>query len=269
MLENALNLPFRNFNGQIDWLVQPTFYYGDVVRFEQLGYDYQFSAFTKRHHETVPAYTNVLFHQVLDGCSGLPAPIGCDPVLDRPGGILRDANPARVVYKIYPFQFFPEIGLVYDRAYWVSELVVRDASKENSHGMIDVTSGKLAAKLHGDPTRLGPEVRVFQPTTDPYEFHGLRRTPTPGEVENALDVTLENLAGATLDLPRAAIDEADFEVRITGDGPASVTLLGGFSAASPPEVLRDGSSVPAVVPEDGRLVLEGDFSAPTAYRIRD
>ena len=93
---------------------------------EELGYDYQYSGFTKRHHETVTAYTNVLFHQVLDGCAP-PAPDGCDPTLD-PGGIARDPDPARVVYKVYPFHSVPQYGLVHTGAYWVSGLEVRDAS---------------------------------------------------------------------------------------------------------------------------------------------
>ena len=265
MLENALHVPFRNFNGQIDWLVNNAFAQRDIQRFEELGYDYEYSGFTKRHHETVEPFTNVLYHQVLDGCAA-PA-TGCEAHPGPSGGFVRDENPARVVYETHPFHFFPELGLVYDRAYWVSGLEVRDDSGDAAYGGIDVTSFALAAKLHGDPTSLPQELRFYAPTNDPYHFRGLHRSPTPETPANEIRASLRNLAAATLDLDRAAIDTEAFALEIAGDGPTLLALSGDFAASDAITVLRDGEPFHTFAVADGWLVLAASFGEPSRFEI--
>ena len=264
MLENVLDLPFRIFNGQIDYLVNNSFVLGDVLRFEELAYDYQYNAFTRRTHETVPEITNLLYHQVLDGCS--PPFLGCDPNLD-PGRKVREPNPAHVVYKTYPFQFFPDLGLEYRGAYWVSGLEVRDASHDSSFGMIDARSRALAAGCRDAATRLGPEVRFYAPTTDPYLFLGLRRTATPGAASNGLEATLRNLSAATLDLARMAIDDTSFSADVAGDGMAKLTFLGSFSGSDSVTVLRNGAPFTEFSVTDGALVLDTAFGAVSHFEV--
>ncbi|MGH7857812.1 MAG: hypothetical protein ACREQY_10820 [Candidatus Binatia bacterium] len=211
------------------------------------------------------AYTNVLFHQVLDGCAS-PAPEGCDPTLD-PDGIVRDPDPARVVCKVYPFHFVPEYGLVHTGAYWVSGLAVREASTDSSYGMIDAKSRALAWKLRGGQQRIGPEVRFYAPTTDPYHFQGLRRTPSGDDPESSIEVGLVNLRRATLDLERMSIDDTGFQAVVSGDGPAELTLLGGFSTSSPVTILRDGEPFSEFVLAEGRLTLQTTFGEPSTFEV--
>jgi hypothetical protein len=247
-LENVLNVPFRLFNGQLDPIVNNVFVQRDLVRFAELGYDHRYYGFTRRHHETVAAFTNVLYDEVL--------------------GIRRDPDPARVVYRRYPAQEYPEYGLVYDGAYWVSGLEARQVDGEASFARIDATSHAHGAKHHGPGELIPPSPGSFDPTDDPYLTQGHTRAPASREPENGFGFTVENVGAVELDLARMAIDTTAFSFEATGDGETVITLVGAFDPGRPVVVRRDGEVHDAAEAEDGALVIRAALTAvPARFEV--
>ena len=269
VLDNALNVPFRIFAGLADPLSTVTFQEGDVARWEELGYDYQHALFLNRSHEFLTPYVNTLYHQLLSGCASADVP-GCDPALD-PGGHKHDENPARVVYKAVPFHWYGDLTdkLVFDGAYWVSGMQLRDQALADAYGRIDVTSKALADKLRGQTEQVGPEQRHFEPTGDDYLFQGRLWGNEPSATHNSLDLSAENLAAVTLDLARMQLDvAAPILMTATGDGSTSVTLANGsWADGEVVRVLVAGTEVTRAVAQDGTVTLGMNFGDPSEYVI--
>lgn len=246
-LHNFLNLPLRIYNGQLDWLVNNGFVQRDLVRLTELGYDFTYSGFTRRHHEVVPAYTDVLYEEALR--------------------IVRDRTPARVVYRSHPWAESPELGLLYRGAYWVSDMEVRPAHADDGYGHVDAVSHALAGEAKGAPELIPPELRTFEPTGDPYEFRGVRVPRAPGEPRPEAEATLTHLAAVTFDVGGAGLDAArPFAVILRGDGPTEVTLAGRFPGGT--TVTRDGRPFDAVTSTRAGLLLAVDLSAaPSRFEI--
>jgi hypothetical protein len=154
---------------------------------------------------------------------------------------VRDPDPARVVYVTYPRHDFPEYGLVYDGAYWVSDVVVRRAAEGGDSGRVEAQSHALAGKLH-EPVEqiLVPGGGTFAPTGDPYQTIGRRRAPVPREAINAFALRLRNVARVGVDLPRMGIEPGVFTFTAVGDGASELLLRGPFTADQ--RVHVDGSA---------------------------
>lgn len=265
LLENAMNLPFRIYAAAVDPLSTVAFTEGDNARWEELGYDYQAALFLQRSHSMLPEYQNALFHRVLDGCKRSDVADGCERSLD-PRGIVRDPNPARVVYKSVPFMFYPDLGLEFDGAYWVSDMKLRTREDSLSYSRIDVTSYGLAHKLRGEKAKVDPELRTYEPTGDPYKFQARLWGAKPKKHANGLDMTVENLAAATFDLRRARIDTTKrITIVATGDGPSKLTLLGPVKRGTRFAVTRDGKRVGTIEASSGRFVLSVDLDGKHTY----
>lgn len=268
-LDNALNLPFRIFQGAVDNISSSTFAEGDVDRWEELGYDYQYALFLTRGHEVVPAYINALYHQVLHGCTAATSAPGCDKGLGEGRGITRDANPARVVYKSVPFHSYPELGLVFDGAYWVSDMQVRTRTNADSFGRIDATSLALANTLRAQQKQIGRELRTFEPTGDDLTFQARLWGSAPQSAEpGRASVTLENLSAVTLDMTRMGIDvSSPVTIDATGDGQTAVTFTGPWRDGTSVAVTRDGAALTTLVSGAGALRLPADFSGTHRYLL--
>lgn len=258
VLDNALNLPFRIFAGLRDPLSTVTFQEGDVARWEELGYDYQHALFLNRGHEFYTPYVNTLYHQLLSGCTSSNVP-GCDPALD-PGGRVRDENPARVVYKAVPFHWYGDLTdkLVFDGAYWVSDMKLRDQALTDAFGRIDVTSKALGAKLREQAEQVGPELRRFAPTGEDYKFQGRFWRNVPADAANRFDLTVENLTAVTLDVARMQLDTASpIVMAATGDGSTALTLAnGGWADGAVVRVLLGGEEVARGTAQGGKVTIE-------------
>jgi dienelactone hydrolase len=227
LLGNAFNLPFRPINGAIDPIVNSAWVVQDTERATSSGNDFRLSLFSNRQHEVVSKHLNATFHQLLNRCASDSAPDGCEPGLETEI-YQRDINPARVVYRVTPHHFFPEFNLVFNKAYWVSGLEVRQLANAGDNGTIDATSFGLADKLKGEPEAIGPEHRVFGPTSDNYLYSGQRQTAAPRPTERRMVVDLKNLARVELDLDRAGIAEISAEglIEVVTDGSVEILLHG-------------------------------------------
>ena len=270
VLDNALNLPYRIFAGTPDPLTTVAFSEGDAARWEELGYDYQYGLFFTRTHEFFAPYVNTLYHQLLNGCVSDDVPAGCDGSLD-PGGRARDENPARVIYKAVPFHWHGELTdkLVFDGAYWVDGMVLRDAPYADSYARVDVTSRALAGKSREQVTHVGPEARTFGPTGDAYKFQSWRWTAREGDAANGFDLTAENLASVTLDLARMQlVGNAPIAMAATGDGVTKLTLTnGGWTDGTVVRLVKDGVSVAEGKAQHGDVALDVTLGERADYVI--
>jgi len=168
------------------------------------------------------------------------------------GKVIR--NPRRVTYRQVPELDHPEVGLVHDGAYWVSDIVTQDGEDA---GLVDALS---LADGYGDPN-LRRFRRVGQ-TPQRHLSRGLqweqpdidqRRGP-----ENALEVTLEGVAEATLWVEEAGLDtDTELTLRIDSDSEATLTLATPFDTH---EIeVSEGESTETLVLDD-----EAEKKAATA-----
>ena len=139
------------------------------------------------------------------------------------GKVIR--NPRRVTYKQVPALDHPEVGLVHDSAYWVSDISTRESEETGLIDAISLADGYAPPEVGSDRQfdhKPGPHVsRGVQWETPPVES---RRSP-----ENAIEVTLEGAEAATLWIEEAGIDVCEpLTLRIESDGPATITLAGTF-----------------------------------------
>jgi predicted esterase len=251
ILVNLLNLPWRKTNSAADPIVNPEWATEDVMLLQALGLDHEFRLFLDQSHNVVGAWQNALYHQVLDGCAS--APPGCDPSLD-PGGLVRDPNPARVVYRTVPWHYNEAIGLVYRGAYWVSGMTVAATPNDVAFGEADATSFALAHKLHTVGPGFGPTATTFEPTGDPIAFQGLDRVPDPEPSGAVLTATLTNLSAVAFDMARAgfAIYAGGVSrVEVNTDTPTAIRL----TALQPDAAIDlDGAPVGSADPDGSATV---------------
>lgn len=161
----------------------------------------------------------------------------------------RDPNPPHVTYRRWPALEHAasiigtnndgDLGYKFDRAYWVSNLEVREVPMVGgkpdpaSWGTIDATSFGYGV----DENLLVPEAGAGTQGT-PYQMTGLawlangRTTP-----RNGFDAELTNLSNARLDLARMGISTSG---RISGsvrsDGLVTLQLTGGWPSTPAVEV---------------------------------
>lgn len=227
LIANAFNLPYRAINGAIDPIVNVSWVVQDTERAVGAGNDFRLSLFTNRQHEVVFEHLDATFHQILNRCQLANPPAGCAPDLEETI-YFRDINPAKVVFKITPHHYFPALGLIYNKAYWVSGLEIRDLVNTGDSGIITATSFALAHKLKGAPVGLGPEQRTFTPTSDNYIYTGQAQKFVASQPKREMTVTLENLSQAVIDLARAGMNafSSQGKVAVTTDGAVRVTLKG-------------------------------------------
>jgi len=134
-------------------------------------------------------------------------------------------HPSRVTYRRVPEFDYPELGIVHDSAYWVTDIDVREG---HGSGLVDAIS---LADGYGDPT---PERFTSSGTKPmPYTATGIEWAD-PVDVrgpENTLEVTLEGVESVTLWVEAAGLDpETELTVEVDSDVDATLTLRGSFGA---------------------------------------
>jgi predicted esterase len=139
------------------------------------------------------------------------------------GSFSRERNPVQVVYKRMPSMDLPKHGLMFDGAYWVDGIDVRDTSAPDAAGTVDVTTHGLGG------TRRALENPPPTPVTGP---------TTPGTMteqkvvagaaiarENGAELVLRNVSRLTLDLDRMGLDPTQpIHLTVDSDGPVTVLL---------------------------------------------
>lgn len=219
IIRNAANVGYVIYHGSNDELVPVTGVARMAAELSLLGYENRLYVFPGAEH-----YTNAIVDEWTEAAR----------YLDR---FVRDPNPPRVVYSVKPaLERAVEtvstpagvtLDYTFDGAYWVDGLTVRDTSLDT--GTIDVTTlGRGAPETIGLP-EAGTGGQIM-----PHVMTGLRveRVGTT-EPRNAFGATLTNIATATLDVARMALETSEpITATITTDGPATITLVGAFPGGS-------------------------------------
>ncbi|HEV8574511.1 MAG TPA: alpha/beta hydrolase-fold protein, partial [Dehalococcoidia bacterium] len=217
-LENARNLPYMNLVATNDELVP---YAGTrahnlgapehgIDGFDQHGLRFHFLTFETADH---------LALAVLDYDFPMAAGFLGDAIVDR--------NPYHVTLTYMPDSDNTALGLVHNHAYWVSDLMLADPQgdgQEPAEGTIDVFSHMFG---------LGDAASTFgvQQGTQPLPYTEYSRTwDTPPAIptQNRLDITLTNLADATIDAPRAGLDDCAAAYLDINSDSATRLLIAGF-----------------------------------------
>ncbi len=170
-------------------------------------------------------------------------------------------TPARIRYSIDPRQYptdlqssnalydIRDVGIAYQNVYWLQDLQMRPGIEdmvfagqaaggldESLFGKIDITSRALpgwdiATEDCGSSTGTGvdgdaggnPDAEFIMPTPHEYQCQGQLRM---GEPEKVLDLSVQNLISASVDLRSASLTE-DFLLRAKGDGQIELKFLNG------------------------------------------
>lgn len=183
-------------------------------------------------------------------------------------------NPAEVTFKTSESSWAPHLSpdLVFDRAYWVSGISLRD-NGQGLWGAVDaVTHGRGGHELHTAP--FGPTFHPDGPTThwinvpypSPYTRHGRAETgagPLINEA-NRFSATLENLDAVAFDVDRMGLSvDTPLDFVITTDGAVNVRLVGvgpgAYIVAS--EFSRDGDDLIVNISGAGTYDLRVEDSA--------
>ena len=135
----------------------------------------------------------------------------------------RKNNPTRVTYRRDPEFDEPALGLAHDKAYWVSDITVRDA---DGPGLVDAHSladgYEKAVPENFRETGSSPQRRLSKGTkwVDTEHVH---------DPANELHVKVEGVDGATLWIEEADLDPAEeLTLIVRSDGLATLTLAGSF-----------------------------------------
>ncbi|PSP79623.1 hypothetical protein BRC88_08675 [Halobacteriales archaeon QS_4_69_225] len=207
--ENLRHVPMLIWNGLGDPLVPVVSPDNYARRLRQHGYRHQFDVF--------PAETHLSFG-ARDRWTGIPEFVGR-------GKVIR--NPRRVTYRHVPALDHPEVGLVHDGAYWISDVVTRE---DRNSGLVDAVSYAegYAAPEVGTFTEYGREPRRHLSRGVQWETPpvGAREPP-----ENRLAIRLEGVDAVTLWVEAAGLDVDDeMTVEVESDAPATVTLATPFGS---------------------------------------
>lgn len=241
-LENVRNIPYMNLAAGEDELVPivgpraqnlgaPEF---GVRGFEQLGYRYRFLVFPAAEHFTL-AVLGYDFPEARDHLGNAPV----------------DRNPAHVTFAYIPASDNRKLGLVHDHAYWISDVRLTDAEGDTAKGVVDARS--LAFGV-GDPE--SEETSGAGTMQLPYIENGRRWKRAPATPkENALDLRLNNVKTATIDVRRAGLDAAKtLTIEAEADGDGALVLDGPFRPTT-------------TVTVDGERVSRAQFAATAATNV--
>jgi hypothetical protein len=154
-------------------------------------------------------------------------------------------TPPRVTFTMSESWWRPDLGLVFDHAYWVQGLRVRDTAEGfKALGRIDATThgvGGTTPVVVADALRAGAN-------TYPSTIEGQHwQAGTPIPQANALEASLTNLRLARFDLATAGLDPCSpVTLGLDTDGPATVELPGVDPASvtgAPARATPDGAAV--------------------------
>jgi hypothetical protein len=217
-LENARNLPYLNLAAALDELVPVAGPRAQNIGapeigirgFDQLGYRYRFLLFPTADH---------LALAVIDDY-----PMAADFL----GDAFVDRDPPHITFAYVPAADDASLGLVHNHAYWVSGMRLADSGQPVPKGAIDAFSHAFGL---GDPSSVAGTTTGTAPL--PYtEFNRTWSEPPRIPQANRLDLTLTNLAEATVDTARAGIDGCRPLTLAGSTDSAARLLLAGYEASS-------------------------------------
>jgi MYXO-CTERM domain-containing protein len=201
MLESLRNLPILIWHGTNDELVPADGPQLVARRLDALNYRYEI--------DTFPGYDHFAF-AIADNYT-------------RPTAFLDDstvvANPPHISYVVNPTMDFSGVGVVANKAYWLSGLTVRDPSK--TRGNLDVRSeGFCSGDAPASATQFGADVAAT-PYTREYKTWG---DAPAAPCADTLDITAGNVSRIVVDAQRARID-CNVKINLSSDGPVDVRIV--------------------------------------------
>jgi dienelactone hydrolase len=142
-------------------------------------------------------------------------------------GRVRQRQPKQVTYRTYPFVWNESLGVIHDRAYWVSQIRGRSTGS-GDYVDVDITTSACGGSLP-TMTRTAPD-----PTgTDPIPWTAQEFLVTgqqPIAQQSRIDATLANVASLqidTNDFTGACVAGDQLAYTITTDGPVQVSFSDG------------------------------------------
>jgi len=224
------NVPVLAPSGLDDPLVDAALTSRSALRFDELGYRYDFWHFQSTNpgegHAEYRQFVREEFRSLNRGASGV------------------DRDPRRVTYVLNGLVSDDRYGLRSDHAYWVSGLRLADPGVTPPMGTIDVTSGAIAARAQEAlPTEnaagaLFNGARVYKRQTRRW------RAGAAEPISDAFALRARNLNAAELDLRRMRLPEfGTVDATVEADAEFTLRLRGTFGSAT--TVTRDGQSHPA------------------------
>jgi len=217
VLASLRNLPVLMWNTMGDELVGPQDYLPTANKLQQLGYRYTLHV----HQPCANPLCSALFPNHLE----LAINDQFAPAATFLAGATVDANPPHVTFVVDTARDARRYGIVADHAYWIGRLAVRSAG---SLGQIDALSEGFGT---GDPAASGQRLGSGALTggnLGPVNYTSFSQTwgkapaITPTD---AITIKATNIARAAVDVRRARVD-CNVKLKITTDGPISVTLVG-------------------------------------------
>jgi hypothetical protein len=208
MLGSVRNVPFLIWDETADELVPIAGVLDQIETFDNLGYRYEFDQYQAGEHLTLA---------LNDEYAPAAAFLGTDLV---------SPDPSHVTYVYNPTMDFAADGTTAGHAYWVYNVVLRDASGSSPLGRVDVRSHGFGL---GDPTPGATEhgagvLTGGQIPAIPYTSQSKAWGAAPSEpAEDVLDITATNVASVTIDAKRAKVSCAA-HLNVTSDGPLKVIL---------------------------------------------
>ena len=205
LVGNALHLPYRIGQGQLDQLVPFTSVEAQVQRFDDLGLEHRFVRYPTEDHLVFA--TQDRFETTLSDL-GTPRAV---------------RNPRDVDYTWQPHLTRRSLGIGTTTAYWLSELTARDSSPGS---LAHVAATSLARPgTAPDVVRTGPTVVTSPLPAIRQDLVVKRGAALPTRKRLTLDLT--NVDSVTVDLRRAGLRCG--RVVITSDGSTVVTFAGARS----------------------------------------
>jgi hypothetical protein len=205
LIPSLRNIPVLMWNAAADELVPPTDYLPTALALDQAGYRYELDVFSGEH------LTLVANDQYA-------------PAAEFLGTAKVDRNPAHVTYVADPSLDHADLGFVADHAYWLSGL----RSRSPGQGTVDAFSHGFGT---GDPvasaTQLGAGTLAggnLGTLAFTRQFKTWGPVP-PIAAADRIDLTATNVAAVTINPKRAGVD-CNVDLRVTSDGPLTVSLAG-------------------------------------------
>ncbi len=213
LVGNALHLPYRIGQGQLDQLVPFTSVEAQVQRFDDHGLEHRFVRYPTEDHLVFA--TQDRFETTLSG-------------LDTSQAV---RNPRGVDYTWQPHLTRRDLGIGATTAYWLSDLTARDSSP-GSLARVQATSEALPGTT-AEIVRTGPT-----PVTAPLPAIRQELAIEPGDdlpTSKRLTLDLTNVDSLGVDLRRAGMPCGTVEV--TSDGRSVLIFTGSRSERSGPVAL--------------------------------
>jgi len=249
IVDNGLNLPFEINGGNLDELVPIAGVQHQVDAFQAAGDPFRFY-----HHATD------------DHFSFIVAANEWSHTEQWLGDERRDLSPVRVRYVRYPSMDLPRAGLVFDGAYWVDGMQVRDADAVDDFGKVNARTFTFG---EDEPTLVdeGTSVSSGQGGVSPATVTGQHYLPGPPIPQrNAFEATLTNLSGVTFLTDRLGLDPRQtVDATLTGDGSTVVKFTGRWRRKV--GATLDGSPVAVTRNKRQGITLTLDLGGPGSHQL--